>query len=206
MFQNLISSEAELRDFLGEPSELVKRKQLPALDKHGRAFIAQSPFMVIGTTGSDGSCDVSPRGDPAGFVQVLDDTHLVIPDRPGNRRADTLRNIVQTQSIALLFMIPGVEETFRVNGHAWLTRDPTLLSTLQAHGKTPQLAIGVELVECFLQCAKAFKRSELWMPNTWHERQLPSLSCMLLDQIGPFELSSAAVEQNIAESYVKRLY
>jgi len=206
MFQNLISSEAELRDFLGEPSELVKRKQLSALDKHGRAFIAQSPFMVIGTTGSDGSCDVSPRGDPAGFVQVLDDTHLVIPDRPGNRRADTLRNIVQTQSIALLFMIPGVEETFRVNGRAWLTRDPALLTQMQAFGKVPQLAIGVEVVECYLQCVKAFKRSKLWQFEQWPPRQLPSQACMLVDQIGPTDMTLRDIERAIEESYTKRLY
>ncbi|MCW1967318.1 MAG: pyridoxamine 5'-phosphate oxidase family protein [Anaerolineae bacterium] len=206
MFQNLISTEAELRDFLGEPSELVKRKQLPALDKHGRAFIAQSPFVVIGTSGSDGLCDVSPRGDPAGFVQVLDDTHLLIPDRPGNRRADTLRNIVQTQAIGLLFMIPGIEETFRVNGRAWLTRDPALLTQAQAFGKTPQLAIGVEVLECYFQCAKAFKRSKLWQFEQWPPRQLASLACMLVDQIGPMDMTLHDIERAIEESNTKRLY
>ena len=134
-FTNLITTEAELRDLLGQPSELVIRKQLPTLDAHCRAFIALSPFLLLGTTAHDGMGDVSPRGDAPGFVQVLDETMLLIPERPGNRRIDSLRNILQTGGVALLFLIPGVEETLRVNGRARLVRDPHLLEhilTIQA--------------------------------------------------------------------------
>src|SRR5689334_4506295 len=179
-FTNPITSEAELRVLLGEPSELARRKQLAALDQHCRAFIALSPFLLIGTADATGAFDVSPRGDAPGFVLALDDRTLVIPDRPGNRRVDTLRNIVQTGAVGLLFMIPNVEETLRVNGRAWVVRDADLLERAAARGKRPLLAIGVEVRECFLQCAKALKRSQLWNPAGWPDRAaLPSLAQML---------------------------
>jgi PPOX class probable FMN-dependent enzyme len=206
-FTNLITSEAELRELLGEPSELARRKQLAALDQHCRAFIALSPFVLIGTIDAAGMCDVSPRGDAPGFVLALDDRTLLIPDRPGNRRIDTLRNIVQTRSVGLLFMIPGVEETLRVNGQAWVVRDADLLERTVAHGKQPLLAIGVEVAECFLQCAKSLKRSQLWNPASWPERAaLPSLAQMLLDQVRPAGTTVEDLEEYIAESYAKRLY
>ena len=205
-FSDLIISETELRALLGEPSELVKRKQLAALDVHCRAFVALSPFLLLGTTGNDGLGDVSPRGDAPGFVQVLDDQTLLIPDRPGNRRVDSLRNILQSGQVGLLFLIPGVEDSLRVNGRAWLTRDPALLAGLAAQGKTPVLAIGVQISECFLQCAKALKRSQLWQNATWPAPgALPSLAQMLHDQTHPAE-SVAELETAIAESYAKRLY
>lgn len=206
-FDEIITEETGLRAFLGEPSELVVRKQIGALDAHCRAFIALAPFLVIGTTSADGRCDASPRGDPPGFVQVLDERRLVIPERPGNRRADTLRNILQTGAIGLLFIIPGVEETLRVNGRAWLTRDTSLLAGMAVRGKAPTLAIGVEVEEAFLHCAKAFKRSGLWESATWPERAaLPSLARMLLDQVGPCELTEAGLERDIETSYATRLY
>src|SRR5689334_23365886 len=159
-FTDLVTSEEALRDLLGHPSELVIKKQLPALDRHCRNYIALSPFMLLGTANAAGDCDVSPRGDAPGFVAVLDDKYIAIPDRPGNRRIDSLRNIVQNGKVGLLFMIPGVEETLRINGRACLTREPALLERLTARGKVPTLAIGVEVEEAFLHCAKAFKRSQ----------------------------------------------
>lgn len=206
-FNSRITSEAELRALMGEPSDLVIRKQLTALDAHCRAFIALSPFVLVGTVSADGLCDVSPRGDAPGFVLPLDDRHLALPERPGNRRIDTLRNIVQTSSIGLIFLIPGVEEMLRVNGRACVVRDEALLDRLSARGKQPKVAIGVEIEEAFLHCAKAIKRSELWSPATWPERErLPSLAQMIIDQVRPDHLTVADIEQDLAEAYVKGLY
>jgi PPOX class probable FMN-dependent enzyme len=206
-FADVIDSEAQLRSLLGEPSELAVRKQLAGLDAHCRAFIALAPFVAIGTTDAAGRGDVSPRGDAPGFVQILDERRLALPERPGNRRAYTLRNILQTGGVGLLFIIPGVEETLRVNGRAWLTRDERLLDAMVARGKRPLLAIGVEVEEAYMHCAKAFKRSGLWDAATWPERAaLPSLARMLLDQIGPCETTLADLESQVAESYAKRLY
>lgn len=206
-FTNLITTEAELRDLLGEPSELVIRKQLPTLDAHCRAFIALSPFLLLGTTDNEGMGDVSPRGDAPGFVQVLNKTLLLIPERPGNRRIDSLRNILQTGGVALLFLIPGVEEMLRVNGRARLVRDPHLLEPMAVQGKTPLLAIGVEVQECFLHCAKAVKRAHLWDSTQWPPPDsVPSLAQMLIDQVQPPNTTLAELEGYIAESYAKRLY
>ncbi len=207
-FTTVITAQEELRMLVGEPSELSLRKQQVALDAHCRAFIGLSPFVAIGTTDAlHGWCDVSPRGDAPGFVQVLDDKTLVIPERSGNRRVDTLRNILQTPAVGLLFMVPGVEETLRVNGRAWLVRDQALLERMTFQGKQPLLAIGVTLEECFLQCAKALKRSHLWNPEHWPERSaLPSLAEMLLDQTKMPNTTLADLEASIMESYTKRLY
>ncbi len=206
-FRDIVTSEAALRELLGEPSDLVIRKQLAALDRHSRAFIALSPFVLVGTAGATGACDVSPRGDAPGFVLVLDEKTLVIPERPGNRRADTLRNILQTGAVGLLFVIPGVEETLRVNGRACLVRDAAILERLAARGKQPPIAIGVEVDECFLHCAKAFKRSRLWDGESWPDRAaLPSLAQMILDQVRPPGTTVEDLEAYIAESYAKRLY
>jgi PPOX class probable FMN-dependent enzyme len=206
-FTDLITSEEGLRDLLGKPSELVIKKQLSVLDRHCRTFLSLSPFMLLGTANADGDCDVSPRGDAPGFVAVIDDKHIAIPDRPGNRRIDSLRNIVQNGRVGLLFMIPGVEETLRINGRAWLTREPALLEQLTARGKVPTLAIGVEVDEAFLHCAKAFKRSQLWDNATWPERTaLPTLAEMVHDQTCLTDISVEDLEKNLAVSYVKNLY
>ena len=206
-FREVVGSEEELRALLGQPGEVVIKKQLPALDEHCRAFIALSPFLLLGTANANGDCDVSPRGDAPGFVLVLDDKTLAIPDRPGNRRIDSLRNIVQNGAVGLLFIIPGMEETLRVNGRACLVRDGDLLARLAARGKTPELAIGVEVDEAFLHCAKALKRSRLWAAETWPERTaLPTLAEMIHDQIRLPGVTVEGLEATIAESYAKRLY
>jgi PPOX class probable FMN-dependent enzyme len=153
------------------------------------------------------NCDVSPRGDAPGFVLILDEKTLVIPERPGNRRVDTLRNILQTSTVGLLFMIPGIEETLRVNGRGCLVRDTALLQLTAAQGKEPLIAIGVEVKECFLHCAKALKRSKLWDPTSWLERTtLPSLAQMLSDQTRSSNQTVEDLEAYIEESYTKRLY
>ena len=147
------------------------------------------------------------EGDAAGFVVVLDDHRLVLPDRPGNKRLDGMRNLLANPHIGLLFVIPGREETLRINGRASITRDPSLLERCAVHGKRPLLAIGVEIEECFLHCAKAFRRSQLWTPERWPASDvLPSYACMLFDQIKPEGLTVQDYERDIQESYTKRLY
>src|SRR2546425_7359895 len=167
MFRDVIADETDLRALLGTPSEVAVKKQLARLDAHCRAIIAHAPFALRATADAEGRCDVSPKGDPAGFVRVLDDTHLVVPDRPGNKRLDGMRNILENPHVGLIFLVPGRGETLRVNGRAAITRDPALLARMEVGGKRPLLAIGVEVEEVFLHCAKAFKRSWLWEPERW---------------------------------------
>ena len=154
-----------------------------------------------------GQCDVSPRGDAPGFVLALDDHTLVIPDRPGNRRIDSLRNLVTHGGIGLLFMVPGVEETLRINGQAYIVRDANLLARLEAHGKVPDLAIVVDIEEAFLQCPKALKRSRLWDATTWPERgTLPTLAQMIYDQVPMPDTTVEALDAAFEQGYRERLY
>jgi PPOX class probable FMN-dependent enzyme len=206
-FSDVVTSVAELRELVGEPNELVKRKQRPTLDRHCRDFIARSPFLLLGTANRAGECDVSPKGDAPGFVLTLDESTLVIPDRPGNRRIDSLRNIVENPRVGLLFMIPGVEETLRVNGLARIVRDEEILERTAFRGRRPLLAIAVEVEEAFLHCAKAFKRSGLWDPaGQLDRRELPSMAQMLVDQIKPADLTVDELDARIQEGYATRMY
>jgi PPOX class probable FMN-dependent enzyme len=206
-FEQVVTSERELREIMGTPAARSLLKERSALDEHFRAFIARSPFVLLATAGADGRCDVSPKGDTPGFVHVLDDHRLVIPDRPGNKRLDGMRNLVANPHVGLIFLVPGREETLRVNGRAWITRDPDLLQRCVVQGKTPRLAIGVEVEECFLHCAKAFRRSHLWSPDRWPAPDaLPSLACVLFDQIKPDGVTVEQYESEIEEGYAKRLY
>lgn len=142
-----VTSISDLREMIGTPSERAVRKQLGGLDRHCRAFIERSPFMLLGTSGTDGRCDVSPKGDRPGFVLVEDDNTVVIPDRPGNKRCDSLQNILQNPHVGLLFLIPGMDETLRINGSAELVQDENLLQRLAVDGKAPVLAIVVRVEE-----------------------------------------------------------
>lgn len=206
-FHHVVHTEAELRDIIGEPSELVRQKALPTLDHHCRAFIARSPFALLGTADDAGACDVSPRGDGPGFALVLDDRTLLLPDRPGNRRVDNFRNVLANPHVGLLFVVPGMEETLRINGRACLVRDPDLLERMAVNGKPPILAVAVEVEEAFFHCAKAFKRSRLWQPETWPARaDFPSLGAILRDQVRPADTTVAQLDAQIEESYAKRLY
>lgn len=203
-FEHLVTDEHELRTLVGSPSSRATLKQRNSLDDHCRAFISASAFVLFATAGRDGRCDVSPKGDAPGFVRVLDDHRLVVPDRPGNKRLDGMRNLLANPQVGLLFVVPGREETLRVNGQAWITRDPELLGQCVVEGKTPLLAIGVKVEECFMHCAKAFRRSQLWAPDTWPPREaLPSMACVLFDQIRPSGLTASDYERDIAEGYQK---
>jgi PPOX class probable FMN-dependent enzyme len=203
MFRDLVTSVDALRAIVGgEPSEVARRKEIPALDAHARAFIARSPFLLLGTADAAGRCDVSPKGDAPGFVRVLDDHHLVIPDRPGNKRLDGMRNILANPHVGVLFLVPGNDFTLRVNGRAAITRDPELLSSLEAQGKVPRVAIGVEVEEVFLHCARSFRRARLWDDTSWPGAgALPSMACMLYDQTGG-AMSLEALEARTAQSLV----
>ena len=203
---SFIADEAELRNLIGTPGERAIRKQLPALDRHARAYIAASPFALLATSGASGTGDVSPRGDGPGFVLVLDDRTLAIPDRPGNRRIDSYRNILQNPGVGLIFLVPGMEETLRVNGRARLVREAPWMAEMVVQGKRPTLAVLVEVEEVFFHCAKAFRRSRLWEPETWPARgTLPTLGQMLRDQL---ELDQTTTELDCAleEAYQKTLY
>lgn len=181
--RHVISNEAALRALFPSTHALALQKCLDHLDGHARAFIARSPFLCIGTQSPDGRADVSPRGDPKGFVHVLDDRTLLIPDRPGNNRLDTLSNIVANPSVGLLFMVPGFDDTLRVNGTARITVEPSMLAGMAVNGRTPTVAIAVTVREVFLHCAKAFRRSALWDPTQRQDRsEMPSLVKMILDQ------------------------
>ncbi|MBL0386541.1 pyridoxamine 5'-phosphate oxidase family protein [Tumebacillus sp. ITR2] len=207
-FGQTVSSEDELQSLLGStPSKLAANKVITELDEHCRDFLAKSPFVVVSTSDASGSCDVSPRGDAPGFVRVLDENRLVIPERPGNKRADSLRNILNNPRIGLIFLIPGLEETLRINGRACIVRDPDVLEPMSAQGKAPTLGIGVEVEECFVHCAKALKRSKLWQPESWASRdQLPNPAQMLRDHCKLPGLTTEDIAQSLQESYTKRLY
>ena len=178
-----LQDEAALRALYPPTHTLAALKSLGILDPHAREFIRRSPFLTIGTQSSDGRADVSPRGDPAGFVQVLDDRTLAIPDRPGNNRLDTLSNILANPQVGLLFLVPGFDDTLRINGTAALSTDPQLLQGMAINNRVPTLAIVVTVSEVFLHCAKAFRRSRLWDPEARQDRkEMPTLLKMILDQ------------------------
>lgn len=200
-----ISNADDLRSLYGEPSDLVKRKAIAKLDKHCRAFIAASPFLVVASAGADGSADASPRGDGPGFVAVLDDATLLIPDRPGNKRIDTMENILENPHVGLIFFVPGMNETLRVNGWAEITTEQALLEPLAVNRKVPQAGILVRVEEAYLHCAKALIRSKLWDPETQIDRKtFPTLGQMIADQIEGVDAET--VEERIQESYARRLY
>ena len=164
---HLVATREQLRTLYREPHRLVVDKERPVIDDATRAFISRCPFVLLGTVGGDGSADVSPRGGPSGFVQVLDESHIAIADLNGNNRLDTLENIVSNGQIGLLFIMPGQGETVRLNGNAYLTTDPEILERFPAELKVPKLAIVVTVVGTYIHCAKAMQRSHIWDTSTW---------------------------------------
>jgi PPOX class probable FMN-dependent enzyme len=170
-----IDLESALVELLGEPHAITRKKVATQLNALTRRLIARAPFVCLATADAEGNCDVSPRGDPAGFVRILDDQTLLMPERPGNKLADSLRNILRNPHVGLLFIIPGISDTFRVNGRATLTTDATLLEPCSVEGKRPKLGILIDIEAAYTHCSKAFIRSELWNPAHYAERaSLPS--------------------------------
>jgi len=203
---SIIEDIGEIREIYGQPMERTIKKQLPRLEKHSRAFIAMSPFIVMSTCDAEGRCDASPKGDAPGFVQVIDDETLLIPDRLGNNRVDSIGNILQHPRIGLLFMVPGIRETLRVNGRAQITVDPALLEAAAVNGKAPRSAILVTADEVYFHCGKALIRSDLWNPEKHVARKdFPSLGIVIAEQIGQ-KIVPEEAERATEESYVARLY
>ncbi|WP_040772990.1 pyridoxamine 5'-phosphate oxidase family protein [Nocardia pneumoniae] len=174
-----ITNAADLRQLLGEVMPRAATKERVALHARDREWIAHSPFLVMSTSDADGNCDASPKGDPAGFVHVLDDRTLAIPERPGNRRADGYLNILANPHVGLLFLIPGRRETLRINGRARLVRDAPYFDDMVVRGHRPILAVEVDIEQIFFHCAKAFMRSHLWEPQQWPVDTLPSPACLV---------------------------
>ena len=205
MSEEIVSSLSELQSLYGPPGDLALNKELTALDTHCRDFIGLSPFVVIATASASGAADASPRGDAPGFVQILDDKHLLIPDRAGNNRLDSLKNLVENPNIGLLFFVPGMNETLRLNGTAVLTKDPKLLTPMTVNGKAPRTGLLVTVDQVFLQCAKALIRSKLWAEKSRIERKsFPSLGKILADQVEG--LSQNEADAVIEESQRIRMY
>jgi PPOX class probable FMN-dependent enzyme len=206
--EQIVRTEAELRALYDMPSARAVAKEIGSVNDDCRAFIAHSPFLVMGTAGADGTCDVSPKGDAPGFVQVLDERRLLVPDRIGNNRIDGLRNIVQNGHVALIFFIPGREEMLRVNGRATIVRDAHLLDRLAVDGKRPRTALLVDVEQCFMHCARAAKRAGLWQPARWPEASsVRSIQRMIWDLL-PEKPAGRTVEEYERESNeaVKILY
>lgn len=209
MIENLtyLADAAELRPLYRLPSDLVRSKQISRLEAHCRNFIARSPLVLIGSAHPAGGLDVSPRGDPPGFMRVIDDSHLVIPDRPGNNRLDTFENLLANPAIGLLCLIPGIEIALRINGTARLTRTPELLEAMTVDGKVPKLAIVVTVTEAFLHCAKALRRARLWADDYRVEAgALPSLGQMLVEQAQSSRLTIAEADTRIEADYRNNMY
>jgi len=205
-----IKERQELRDKLGEVGPLAAGKTIRKIDKYARTFIEHSPFLCIGTADAEGNADVSPRGDPMGFVRVIDGRTIIIPDRPGNNRADTMQNILANPNVGILFLIPGIEDTLRLNGKAEIIDDPEALAPAAVNGKPPKLGIRVKVDEVFFHCAKAFRRSKLWDPAAQQDRAiLPSLARMVMEQARACEVEEEEadkVEEEIQEAYRTNLY
>ncbi len=200
-----ISNVEQLRELIGEPFPIVKHKLLSALDEMARDFIAHAPFLVLGTADADGNQDVSPKGDGPGFVAVENETTLLIPDRPGNKLIFSLQNILANPHVGLIFMVPGTDETLRVNGTAELTTDPDILNRLAARGKTPLVAIRVSVRECFFHCAKAFRRSQLWSHENWPSPMRVSFGRLLAAKMGGDEELARQIDAQCEADYKTNL-
>jgi PPOX class probable FMN-dependent enzyme len=186
----------------GKPMPVAAIKDIGRIDAHMKRFIETAPFCCLATADAEGKQDVTPRGDPPGSFKVLDERTVAIADRPGNNRLDSLHNILANPNVGLLFMIPGMNETTRVNGVARLSTDPELLASMAVQGKAPRSAIVVEVREAYMHCPKAFMRAKLWDPAAQIDRKtFPSLACMIGDQVGLDEKARAAAEERAARAY-----
>lgn len=201
-----ITSREGLRRHYRAASEVARRKELAALDGHARGFLERSPFVLIGSSDDDGNADVTPKGDRPGFVAILDERTIAIPDRPGNNRLDTWENLIVNPAVGLLFLIPGMNETLRINGIGRITADEQLRTRLAVDGKLPVSVLVVEIRAVYMHCAKAFMRSELWKPGTWPDRaDLPTLGQILRDQLALAD-TAGEVDKRLAEGYAKGMW
>jgi uncharacterized protein len=200
-----VTSDAELRELLGPPMAHSVSKDRPRLHAVDREWLAASPFCLGATAGADGSCDVSPKGDPPGFTVVLDDTTIAVPERKGNRRADGFRNVLSNPHVGLIYLVPGRTDTLRINGRARLVRAAPFFEQMIVKGHRPELALVVEIEQIFFHCAKAFMRSELWQPSTWQPERLPS-HATLVKSVQHTEETLEELERYYGPGYAKLLY
>jgi PPOX class probable FMN-dependent enzyme len=201
-----ITTTEELRTIYRMPRGGPLDKEHPSITAHDRSFIAHAPFVVISSADADGRCDGSPKGGPPGFVTVLDDGRVAIPDLSGNNRLDSIENIVHNPYVGLLFMIPGIEETLRVNGPATLSTDPTVLDACTTHGARPKVAIVIEPEAVYLHCGKALRRSSLWEPAGWPDTsEMPTIACMFRDLVAP-TLEVQVIHDALEDGYQKTLW
>jgi PPOX class probable FMN-dependent enzyme len=200
-FSSVLSSEAQLRELYREPHRVVKAKKVPRLDEVTRAFIAASPFCLLSTSDAEGRCDVSPKGGPAGFVKVLDERRLALPDLNGNNLIDSLVNIVGNPRAALLLLVPGKDETLRVDGLASVTTDPSVLSLWEGELRQPKVAVGIEVEAAFIHCAKAFRRGRVWDPVSWSDYEGAPDGCDLIVSQMQLDKSPAEMRAGFEEGY-----
>ncbi|MCG8592053.1 MAG: pyridoxamine 5'-phosphate oxidase family protein [Proteobacteria bacterium] len=201
-----IETEAQLREVLSDPSPLVQEKIFDFVDDYARAFIERAPLLLMATTDREGRLDVSPKGDAPGFAVVEDERTLLVPDRPGNKLAYGFRNMLEQPRVGLIFVVPGVKETLRVNGSAELTRDPELLERLSARNKPALLVTRVTVEECFFHCGKAFVRSALWKPESWPTGFRANIGKQLARKSNADDAAAEAVEASLERSYRDHLY
>lgn len=207
MFTNRLTTDAQLREIYRPAMDAIEAKIQPSLDDHARAHIDLASFVIIGTCAPDGTADVSPKGGPAGFVTVLDDQHLAIGDLSGNNLLDTLSNIAAGSGVGIIFMVPGNEITLRVNGQACITTDAEVLDACAVRDRRPKTAIGVTITEQFMHCAKAFRRSGLWQPETWPvEGSLASLGKIVAGGMGLDDAAVSAVEELLEANYEETMW
>ncbi|PLS18156.1 phosphohydrolase [Bacillus sp. M6-12] len=207
VFLNIVSSEDELREMLGFPGKLAANKVIDHLDVHCAEFLKKTPYIVISTCNDDGQCDASPRGDSPGFIHIVNSKQFVIPERPGNRRLDSILNILKNPGIGLLCMIPGLDETLRINGKASLIKDPDIMAQMAVGHSVPSMGIAVTVEECFIHCAKALKRSRLWNIDSWAKKdELPHPATIITAHTKLENLTVSEVAACLEESYTKRLY
>ncbi|AOW78625.1 pyridoxamine 5'-phosphate oxidase [Colwellia sp. PAMC 20917] len=205
-FLDVIESREQFRELMGEPSEKVTRKTLGKLDNHCQNFISRSPFIILTSADSSGNQDVSPKGDPAGFVMILDENTIAIPDRPGNRRADTFENILQNPNVGIIFLVPGKTETLRISGTAKIVRDEKLRTSMSIKGRLPDFALVIEVKEAFFHCSKCMIRSKLWKYEEWANLDgLPLLAETMVDA-GKLDLSVEEMHQIVLNDENERLY
>ena len=202
---SVFSSQAELRTRYRDPSQIALRKDVGRIDDGARDYIAASPFVVVASTNDDG-CDASPRGGPPGFVAVLDEHRIAIPDLSGNNRLDTLGNLVDHPAVGLLFFVPGVDESLRVNGRATVTDDPAVLDACVVDGKRPRVAVVVDVEQCYIHCAKAFRRAGMWDPSSWLAAdERPKPECILKDHIA-WDGDASNVREVLEQGYEKTMW
>lgn len=202
-----VGSADELRELVGTPPRRSATKVRTAFHPHHRAWIAASPYYILATADASGRCDASPKGDPPGSVHVLDDTTLVIPDRPGNRRVDSFLNVLSNPHVALLFLVPGRQDTLRVGGRARLIREAPFFDRLVVKGHRPGLALMIEVEEVFFHCPKASRRSSIWEPESWPDpASLPSVACLARDLTETGETLEELERYYSPEQYDRKLY